>query len=134
MHLIFRNRSGRAYSKDTLSHDFRHIRAIVFGPAETRTLADFRRSGAVEAMRGGASAERIGNKSEGETKITMALNPSDPAGRKAVNGKSYRPRAHKSVDGLTERCDVFSRLKHCYTCLTKRDALPGSSRRSAPAQ
>jgi hypothetical protein len=55
---IFRNRSGRAYSKDTLGHDFRDVRDIVFGPAEPRTLADFRRSGAVEAMRGGASADR----------------------------------------------------------------------------
>jgi hypothetical protein len=59
---IFRNRSGRAYSKDTLGDDFRAVRAIVFGPAETRTLADFRRSGAVEGLRGGASAELIGNK------------------------------------------------------------------------
>ena len=33
-----------------------------FGPGETRTLADFRRSGAVEGLRGGASAELIGNK------------------------------------------------------------------------
>jgi hypothetical protein len=59
---IFRNRSGRAYSKDTLGDDFRDVRAIVFGPGETRTLADFRRSGGVEALRGGASAEVIGNK------------------------------------------------------------------------
>jgi hypothetical protein len=59
---IFRNRSGRAYSKDTLGDDFRGVRIIVFGPGETRTLADFRRSGAVEGLRGGASAELIGNK------------------------------------------------------------------------
>ena len=59
---IFRNRSGAPYSKDTLGDDFRDVRAIVFGPGETRTLADFRRSGAVEALRGGASAEIIGNK------------------------------------------------------------------------
>jgi hypothetical protein len=38
------------------------VRIIVFGPGETRTLADFRRSGAVEGLRGGASAELIGNK------------------------------------------------------------------------
>jgi hypothetical protein len=59
---IFRNRSGRAYSKDTLGDDFRDVRALVFGPGERRTLADFRRSGAIEALRGGASAELIGNK------------------------------------------------------------------------
>jgi hypothetical protein len=59
---IFRNRSGRAYSKDTLGDDFRDVRAMVFGPGETRTLADFRRSGTIEAKRGGASGEVIGAK------------------------------------------------------------------------
>jgi hypothetical protein len=53
---IFRNRSGAPYSKDTLGDDFRAIR----GPGERRTLADFRRSGTVEAIRGGATAEDIG--------------------------------------------------------------------------
>ena len=59
---IFRNRSGRPYSKDTLGDDFRSVRAIVFGEGETRTLADFRRSGAVEAVRGGASLDLVGQK------------------------------------------------------------------------
>ena len=59
---IFRNRSGRAYSKDTLGDDFRDIRELVFGPGETRTLADFRRSGTVEAVRGGAEGGQIAAK------------------------------------------------------------------------
>jgi len=59
---LFRNRSGAPYSKDTLGDDFRDVRAIVFGEGERRTLADFRRSGAVEALRGGASAEGVGTK------------------------------------------------------------------------
>ena len=59
---IFRNRSGAPYSKDTLGDDFRDIRAMVFGMDEKRTIADMRRSGAVEARRGGASDEAIGNK------------------------------------------------------------------------
>jgi hypothetical protein len=33
---IFRNRSGRAYSKDTLGDDFRDVRTIVFGPHHRR--------------------------------------------------------------------------------------------------
>jgi hypothetical protein len=49
---IFRNRSGATYSKDTLGDDFRDVRMLVFGPAEKRTLADFRRSGSVEALAG----------------------------------------------------------------------------------
>lgn len=59
---LFRNRSGRPYSKDTLGDDFRTVRAIVFGEAEARTLADFRRSGTVEALRGGATPAGIGIK------------------------------------------------------------------------
>lgn len=46
---IFRNRAGRPYSKDTLGNDFCDIR----GDGESRTLADMRRSGTIEAMAGG---------------------------------------------------------------------------------
>ncbi|MGB3271940.1 MAG: hypothetical protein WBA66_03465, partial [Xanthobacteraceae bacterium] len=57
---IFRNRSGRPYSKDTLGDDFRTIRVALFGPLERRMLGhDFRRSGAVEAITGHASAEAL---------------------------------------------------------------------------
>ena len=59
---IFRNRSGRAYSKDTLGDDFRAVRAIVFGAGETRQLADFRRSGANEALEGKAPPEQLSSK------------------------------------------------------------------------
>jgi hypothetical protein len=59
---IFRNRSGAPYSKDTLGDDFRDVREMVFGPSETRTLADFRRSGTVEAVRGGAEGGQIAAK------------------------------------------------------------------------
>lgn len=51
---IFRNRSGRPYSKDTPGDDFRAVRTMVFGQAETRQMADFRRSGSVEALEGEA--------------------------------------------------------------------------------
>jgi integrase len=51
---IFRNRSGAPYSKDTLGDDFRDVRRSVFGDVDRRTLHDFRRSGAVEAIAGGA--------------------------------------------------------------------------------
>jgi hypothetical protein len=56
---IFRNRSGRAYSKDTLGDDFRVVRAAEFGGLDRRQLMDFRRSGAVEAIAGGAGAEHL---------------------------------------------------------------------------
>jgi len=56
---IFRNRSGVPYSKDTLGDDFRAVRAAEFGEHERRTLADFRRSGAVEAIAGDATAPAL---------------------------------------------------------------------------
>jgi hypothetical protein len=55
---IFRHRAGRPYSKDTLGDDFRDIR----GEGETRTLADMRRSAAVEALAGGAHVAQISSK------------------------------------------------------------------------
>ena len=70
---IFRNRSGRAYSKDTLGDDFRAVRAQVFGAAELRTLADFRRSGAVEAMAGDATSEALSAKMANTLSASNAL-------------------------------------------------------------
>jgi len=62
---IFRTRSGTPYSKDTLGDDFRDVRRAVFGECEKRTLADFRRSGAHEAIAGDAQpaalAHAMGN-------------------------------------------------------------------------
>jgi integrase len=56
---LFRNRSGAPYTKDTLGDDFRTVRGAAFGERDRRTLADFRRSGAVEAIVGGARAEEL---------------------------------------------------------------------------
>jgi hypothetical protein len=59
---IFRNRSGRQYSKDTLADDFADVRAMVFGPGETRWLSDFRRSGTVEAVTGRVDPASLSHK------------------------------------------------------------------------
>jgi integrase len=59
---IFCNRSGRPYTKDTLGDDFREIRAKVFGDQERRQLADFRRSGATEALAGNVPPEKLSKK------------------------------------------------------------------------
>ena len=56
---IFRNRSGQPYLKNAFAEDFRDVRAALFGKAETRLMLDFRRSGAIEAHAGGASAESM---------------------------------------------------------------------------
>jgi len=50
---------GRPYTKDLLAEEFRAVRTAVFGAGEKRQLLDFRRSGAVEAIAGGAKAEML---------------------------------------------------------------------------
>lgn len=59
---VFRNRSGAPYSKDTLGDDFRAVRAKVFGQAEDRQLADFRRSGVAEAVSGDVTPAKLSSK------------------------------------------------------------------------
>lgn len=54
-----RPRPSVPYTKDTMAADFRAIRAAVFGDGERRQLLDIRRSGAVEAITGGAEAEQL---------------------------------------------------------------------------
>jgi hypothetical protein len=51
--ILFRTRSGNAYCREVLGHDFAAVRAIVF-PGDERQLRDMRRSGTVEAVAGGA--------------------------------------------------------------------------------
>ena len=62
---IFRNRSGAPYSSDTLGDDIRDVRHAACSEQERRTLADFRRSGAIEAIAGyappAALAHAMGN-------------------------------------------------------------------------
>lgn len=58
---IFRNRSGNAYSKDTLGDDFRDVREAI-DRTDTRQLADMRRSGAVEGDAGGGTVTDQSNK------------------------------------------------------------------------
>lgn len=75
---IFRNRSGRPYSKDTLGDDFRDVRAAI-NPAETRQLADMRRSGAVEGDAGGGSvtdqANKMANTVSASNRLRKTYNP-----------------------------------------------------------
>jgi hypothetical protein len=56
---ILRNRSGQPYLKNAFAEDFRDVRAALFGAGERRQMLDFRRSGAVEAIVGDATAEHL---------------------------------------------------------------------------
>lgn len=93
---IFRNRSGAPYSKDTLGDDFRDIRAIAFGPNERRTLADFRRSGTVEAIRGGAEngqiAAKMANQFDKSSFLRKTYSPIDLGAVRAADEARKRGR------------------------------------------
>jgi hypothetical protein len=68
-----RPRIGSPYTKDSLGDDFRTVRAAVFGPEEKRKLSDFRRSGAIEALVGGADAETISAKMANTLSVSNEL-------------------------------------------------------------
>ncbi|WP_139315144.1 hypothetical protein [Mongoliimonas terrestris] len=54
-----RPRIPAPYTKNAMAADFREVRVLVFGERETRQMLDIRRSGAVEAIAGGARAEQL---------------------------------------------------------------------------
>ena len=56
---IFRNRSGQQYLKNAFAEDFREVRTAALGHLERRQMLDIRRSGAVEAIVGDATAEDL---------------------------------------------------------------------------
>lgn len=68
-----RARPGVPYTKDILSGEFREVRALIFGPLENRKMMDFRRSGAVEAIVGGAQAEHLAHAMGNTLNVSNAL-------------------------------------------------------------
>jgi hypothetical protein len=78
-------------STATLGDDFRAVRALEFGPGETRRLMDMRRSGAVEALVGGASAEegigsKLGNSIGSNKTLQKVYLPTESAAVAQVDG------------------------------------------------
>lgn len=77
---ILRNRSGAVYSRFTLPDDFGVVREAVF-PGDKRTLADMRRSGAIELQAGGATpsatAAKMANSISSANAIHRAYQPVD---------------------------------------------------------
>jgi hypothetical protein len=93
---IFRHRKGRPYTKDGLGHDFAKVRAAVFGGAEMRTLADMRRSAAVEARAGGATpvqmAAKLANNLSTNEELHRTYLPVDRNAVAAVDAARIRGR------------------------------------------
>jgi hypothetical protein len=76
--VLFRTRSGAAYSRETLGHDFAAVRKLAF-PGDLRRLMDMRRSGVVEAIAGKADA------------IGLAAKLANSIGRSNALHKTYAP-------------------------------------------
>jgi hypothetical protein len=87
----------RPYTGDILSKDFRMIRSLEFGERENRTLADFRRSGAVEAIAGDATpaalAHAMGNTLHASNALFATYVPVNASSLKAVMEARRRGRS-----------------------------------------
>jgi integrase len=87
----------RPYTSDILSKDFRAIRSLEFGDKEKRTLADFRRSGAVEAIAGEATpaalAHAMGNTLSASNALFATYVPVNVVSLKAVMDARRRGRS-----------------------------------------
>jgi hypothetical protein len=94
---IFRNRSGAAYTKDTLGDDFRSIRMLVFGAEEKRHLQDFRRSGTVEALAGQVAptdlSSKMANSISQSTRLQKTYGPVQLASVREADAARLRGRA-----------------------------------------
>ncbi|RTL92618.1 hypothetical protein EJV44_17425 [Ancylobacter aquaticus] len=99
----------RPYNKDKLGKDFATIRAVAFGEAETRQLADMRRSGTVEAFAGGASpgsvSAKMANTLSASTRLQKTYAPIHIATVRQVDGAREigraRIREQKDTESVT---------------------------------
>jgi hypothetical protein len=94
---ILRNRSGSAYTKETLNKDFARVRSAVLGTSERRMIMDMRRSGAIEAMAGevddGALAAKMANTISQATELQRTYLPVDPVSVARADAARLRGRA-----------------------------------------
>jgi hypothetical protein len=108
---LFRTRQGAVYRKDTLNADFREIRVLVFGKAETRQLADFRRSGSVEALAGDTPPEKLSSKMANSLSVSNKLHKTyAPIQLAAVReADQARLRGRAKLRGDEQKADKSSR-------------------------
>jgi hypothetical protein len=119
---IFRNRSGRPYSKDTLGDDFRAVRARVCGPAEDRQIADLRRSGAAEAISGDVSPAKLSSKMANTLSASNRLHktyaPPQLADARSVDTARISGRAKLREQKLVE--SVMAPDQECHDALQQK--------------
>jgi hypothetical protein len=76
--ILFRTRSGGAYGREPLAHDFAAVRTLAF-PGDKRRLMDMRRSGVIEAIAGDAGP------------LGLAAKLANSIGRSNTLHKTYAP-------------------------------------------
>jgi hypothetical protein len=76
--ILFRTRTGAAYGREPLAHDFADVRGLAF-PGDKRRLMDMRRSGVVEAVAGDAGP------------VGLAAKLANSIGRSNTLHKTYAP-------------------------------------------
>ncbi|MDR3495347.1 MAG: hypothetical protein P4L82_12170 [Ancalomicrobiaceae bacterium] len=85
---LFRTRSGGKYRDDTLADDFASMREKV-APGDKRQLRDMRRSGAMEALAGGASgallSQKLANSIQSSNTLQRTYTPVDIAAVEAAD-------------------------------------------------
>ena len=98
--------------------DFRDIRAALFGDQQRRQLADFRRSGATEALAGNATPEKLSKKMVNTLSESNRLHatyaPVQLASVRDVDAARKRGRAKLREQRPAEsiRCGANERLSH----------------------
>ena len=100
---LLRNRSGAPYSRFTLPDDFRAVCETLF-PNDARTLADMRRSGAIELLAGGAEPSTVSAKMANTIDTSNALQATyQPVDLSAVRAADQARRLGRRRMRETER-------------------------------
>ena len=107
---LLRNRSGAVYSRFTLPDDFREVTNTIF-PGDLRTLADMRRSGAIELLAGGAEAGTVSAKMANTIETSNALQ------------QTYQPVSLAAVRSA-DRARLVGRAEGCETARNKFQLSP----------
>lgn len=100
-----RPRAGAPFTKNSLAKEFRIVRELVSGEAEKRQLRDFCRSGAVEAITGGATpadlAHGMGNTLGASNTLFETYVPVQLATLQNVAGREAKRAGEDQGGGMT---------------------------------
>ena len=98
---VFLTRTRAAFRKNSFAEDFREVRKAAFGPDETRQMQDFRRSGVIEAINGGATPAQVargaGNTLATSNELFATYAPPDTTAAAAVQQARKQARREQNA-------------------------------------